>query len=154
MRAKSKAKTVHSKRSKTAKRQPQRTASKKTIVDKVIDKASNNAAWEVIYATVERIPRGRVSTYGVIAQVAGLPRRARLVGTALKHVSRTRNLPWYRVIAASGRFAFPVGSDAYRKQQQYLQREGVSLDRGRVNLQKYGWPNETRVLDEVLWRIT
>jgi len=114
-------------------------------------RAQANAAWEAIYAAVERIPRGRVSTYGVIAQVAGLPRRARLVGTALKSVPTSRKLPWHRVITSSGRIAFPESSDAFALQRSRLAREGVQLIRGRVDLSRFGWPSESKSLDELLW---
>ena len=113
--------------------------------------SSHNPAWEAIYKTVERIPAGSVSTYGAVAQLAGLPRRARLVGTALKHVSRTRKLPWHRVLTASGRFAFPENSDAYAKQRSRLAREGVHMTGRRVDLMQYGWPRESKSLDELLW---
>lgn len=112
---------------------------------------AGNPAWEAIYAAVERIPRGRVSTYGAIAQVAGLPRRARLVGTALKNVPRARKLPWHRVITSSGRLAFPESSDAHALQRTRLAREGVPLVRGRVDFNAHGWPRERKSLDELLW---
>jgi len=112
---------------------------------------ASNLAWEAIYISVERIPRGAVSTYGAIAQLAGLPRRARLVGTALKSAPTSRRLPWHRVIAASGRLAFPENSDAYAKQSARLSREGVRLIRKRVDLARYGWPRENKTLDELLW---
>jgi len=110
-----------------------------------------NPAWEVIYAAVERIPRGSVSTYGAVAQLAGLPRRARLVGTALKSLPASRTLPWHRVITASGHLAFPVHSDAFAKQRARLAREGVRLVRDRVDLDRHGWPRESKTLDELLW---
>jgi methylated-DNA-protein-cysteine methyltransferase related protein len=113
--------------------------------------AAENPAWEAIYAAVERIPSGSVSTYGVVAQLAGLPRRARLVGTALKSVPTARQLPWHRVIAAGGRLAFPENSDAYEKQRQRLAREGVAMVRKRIDLAHYGWPRESKSLDELLW---
>jgi methylated-DNA-protein-cysteine methyltransferase related protein len=112
---------------------------------------ARNPAWEAIYAAVERIPRGSVSTYGAIAQLAGLPRRARLVGTALKSVPAARRLPWHRVITASGRLAFPENSDAYAKQRARLAREGVRIVRQRVDLARCGWPRENKTLDELLW---
>ena len=55
-----------------------------------------------IYATVESIPPGRVATYGQVADQAGLPRRARLVGTALKHLDADSAVPWHRVVNARG----------------------------------------------------
>jgi methylated-DNA-protein-cysteine methyltransferase-like protein len=112
---------------------------------------ASNPAWEAIYTAVERIPRGCVSTYGAVAQLAGLPRRARLVGTALKAVPTARRLPWHRVIGASGRLAFPENSEAYSKARARLAREGVRIVRKRVDLARYGWPRESKTLDELLW---
>jgi len=112
---------------------------------------TDNDAWEAIYAAVERIPRGCVSTYGAVAQVAGLPRRARLVGTALRSVPKSRKLPWHRVIASGGRIAFPKASDAYALQRARLAREGVHMVRGRVDMDRYAWPRESKSLDELLW---
>jgi methylated-DNA-protein-cysteine methyltransferase-like protein len=106
-----------------------------------------------ILAAVRRIPRGRVSTYGDVAQVAGLPRRARLVGTVLRQSPAERGLPWFRVINASGRSSLPEGSDAQRRQWRLLEAEGVEVRKGRVDLQCYGWPSRERQLDELLWKI-
>jgi methylated-DNA-protein-cysteine methyltransferase-like protein len=106
-----------------------------------------------ILAAVRRIPRGRVSTYGDVADVAGLPRRARLVGTVLRQSPAGRGLPWFRVINASGRSSLPEGSDAQRRQWRLLEAEGVEVRRGRVDLQRFGWPSRTGELDELLWRL-
>lgn len=105
-----------------------------------------------ILAAVRRIPRGRVSTYGNVADVAGLPRRARLVGTVLRQTPATRGLPWYRVINAGGRISFPVGSEAYARQRRKLESEGVIFSGGRVDLVRYGWPSRDERLDEFLWK--
>jgi methylated-DNA-protein-cysteine methyltransferase-like protein len=104
-----------------------------------------------IIAAIRRIPRGRVSTYGSIAALTGAPRHARLVGTVLRQAPASLKLPWHRVINAQGRSSFPNGSDAYRSQLKRLQREGVQINAGRVNLKHYGWP-ERRELDELLWK--
>ena len=106
---------------------------------------------EMILAAVRRIPRGRVCTYGNVAEVAGLPRRARLVGTVLRQTPAGRGLPWYRVINAGGRISFPVGSDAYARQRHKLEAEGVVFVGGRVDLRRYGWPPREERLDELLW---
>ena len=106
-----------------------------------------------ILAAVRRIPRGRVSTYGDVAQVAGLPRRARLVGTVLRQSPAERGLPWFRVINASGRSSLPDGSDAQRRQWRLLEAEGVEVRKGRVDLQRFGWPSRERQLDELLWKL-
>jgi methylated-DNA-protein-cysteine methyltransferase-like protein len=105
-----------------------------------------------IIVAIRRIPRGRVATYGAIAALAGAPRRARLVGTVLKRAPASPKLPWHRVINAQGRSSFPAGSDSYRAQLERLQREGVEVIAGRVDLKRFGWP-ERRELDELLWKL-
>lgn len=107
-----------------------------------------------ILAAVRRIPRGKVCTYGDVADVAGLPRRARLVGTVLRQTPASRDLPWFRVINAGGRISFPAGSDAYRRQRSKLESEGIVFVGGRVDLTKYGWPPRDEQLDELLWKMT
>lgn len=105
-----------------------------------------------ILAAVKKIPRGKVSTYGNIAEVAGLPRRARLVGTVLRQTPDSPRLPWYRVMNAGGRISFPAGSDAYARQKSRLEAEGVLFRGARVDLQFYGWPSRAQELDEFLWK--
>lgn len=103
-----------------------------------------------IYAAVAKIPRGRVATYGWIAERAGLPRRARLVGQALSELPDGRRLPWHRVINAQGRISFPARSAQAAEQRRRLEAEGVHFLRGRVNLDRFGW---RLTLDELLWRL-
>lgn len=104
-----------------------------------------------IIAAIKRIPKGKVCTYGGVADVAGLPRRARLVGTVLRQTPASRGVPWFRVINAGGRISFPVGSDSYARQRKHLENEGVDFVGGRVDLNRYGWPPRDKMLDELLW---
>ena len=127
-------------------------AKKKTPRAKRAPAAIDQSVPEMILAAVRRIPRGKVCTYGDVAEVAGLPRRARLVGTVLRQTSG-RGLPWYRVINAGGRISFPVGSDAYARQRHELEAEGVVFAGGRVDLRRYGWPARDEQLDELLWKV-
>jgi len=106
---------------------------------------------DLILSTVQKIPRGKVSTYGAVADAAGLPRRARLVGTVLRQTSR--RVPWHRVMNASGRISFPEGSDAYLQQRTRLEREGVLFIGGRVDLKRHGWPSQLGSLDEYMWKL-
>jgi methylated-DNA-protein-cysteine methyltransferase-like protein len=121
----------------------------------VIDhpQAAQDAARTAILATVARIPRGRVTTYGVIATRSGLPRRARLVGRVLAQLPAGSRVPWQRVVAAGGRIAFATGSDAWRRQVERLRREGVELRNGRVDLNRYGWESPAGDLDRWLWQV-
>ena len=108
-------------------------------------RALGRAGIERIWAVVAAIPRGRTQSYGGVARAAGLPGRARMVGRALKEAPRALALPWHRVVTASGRIAFPVGTRPYVEQVRRLKREGVIVMRGRVR------GDRGRELDALLW---
>ncbi|HSH41670.1 MAG TPA: MGMT family protein [Arenicellales bacterium] len=97
------------------------------------------SAYEKIWQTVARIPRGRVATYGQIARLAGLGKRARMVGYALHHTPDHWTIPWHRVINAQGRISFPADSEQYRQQRDRLVAENIHLVNGRVALERYRW---------------
>jgi methylated-DNA-protein-cysteine methyltransferase related protein len=134
------------------KKKAKQPAKKPARAKRVRPPATSQSVPESILAAVRRIPRGKVCTYGNVAEVAGLPRRARLVGTVLRQTPSARGLPWYRVINAGGRISFPVGSDAYQRQRHKLEAEGVVFVGGRVDLRRYGWPSRDQQLDELLWK--
>jgi methylated-DNA-protein-cysteine methyltransferase-like protein len=99
-------------------------------------------SYEAIYEVVRRIPHGRVSSYGRVALLAGLPGRARMVGYALHALrgSAGEQVPWWRVINRDGYI-----SNAYEPAQQRarLEAEGVYVDgRERVDLGRYLWEGE------------
>ena len=95
---------------------------------------------ERIYAVVARIPRGRVATYGQIALLAGLPRRARLVGHVLRVLPSGSDLPWHRVVNAQGKIS-PRGDLLGHEdlQAHLLEREGVRFVGGAISLERYRW---------------
>ncbi len=76
---------------------------------------------EVILA----LHRGEVTSYGDVAEEAGFPGAARAVGNVL---ARTDDLPWWRVVSATGRLVSPHASE----QAERLRREGVTVVDGRV----------------------
>jgi methylated-DNA-protein-cysteine methyltransferase related protein len=88
---------------------------------------------------VTRIPHGRVSTYGRVAEAAGVPRGARQVGYALAALEPERDdVPWHRVINADGRISRRADPDAGNLQRRLLETEGVLFDEsGRVDLGRY-----------------
>ena len=87
---------------------------------------------EAVFDVVERIPPGRVSTYGTIGRLVGIgPRR---VARALS--SGGGAVPWYRVLRADGTAAEPVRA----RQLELLAAEGVPARDGRVDLAAVGWP--------------
>jgi methylated-DNA-protein-cysteine methyltransferase related protein len=103
---------------------------------------------ERIWKAVAEIPRGQVASYGGIARSAGVPRRARLVGHALKVAPARLKLPWHRVLNAQGRISLPAGSKAHRMQRRLLEAEGVVFRNGRVDMSRAGKPD----LDALLWK--
>lgn len=101
---------------------------------------SGPGAYARIYAVVRRIPRGRVATYGQVAELAGLPGHARQVGYALHALRPSSGLPWHRVINAAGTVSRRAVPGAELTQRQLLEREGVAFDaRGRVPLARVRW---------------
>ncbi len=106
-----------------------------------------NQVFEQIYATIRRIPPGKVATYGQIAALAGLPRRARLVGTALREAPDDLDIPWQRVINAGGRVSSRGGGLGVTEgfQRHLLEEEGVVFSpSGRVGLERFGWDPDAR----------
>jgi methylated-DNA-protein-cysteine methyltransferase-like protein len=101
-----------------------------------------------IRRVIGSIPQGCVTSYGEVAVRAGLPRRARLVARVLREAPASAGLPWYRVLRANGRIAFPPGSRGFREQARHLAAEGVLVVGGRVDVDVHGWD---RNLDAVLW---
>lgn len=94
----------------------------------------------LILAVVRRIPRGRVSTYGQVAQVAGLGAQPRLVGYALAALPEGSSVPWHRVVNAQGRISARAEPGADRLQRARLEREGVRFDPGgRLDLERLRW---------------
>ena len=94
-----------------------------------------------IYAVVRRIPHGRVTTYGAVARIAGLPGHARQVGYALSALPTGTSVPWHRVINAQGKLSLErVGSSSGTTQRIRLVREGVVVNAGgKVSLTRFGW---------------
>lgn len=102
-----------------------------------------------IYQVVRKIPKGRVATYGQVAELAGIPGGSRVAGAAMKTSQPADRLPWQRVIGKAGklrgRIAIydPVGAAI---QRQLLESEGITVgESGLVALDVYGWlPSERR----------
>jgi methylated-DNA-protein-cysteine methyltransferase-like protein len=104
-----------------------------------------------IWQTIQLIPSGKVACYGQIADLAGLPGRARLVGKALGCVPkdgwRGQLVPWYRVINSQGKISFPLGSENFDKQKKNLQDEQVVVIGSRIKLKEFQWqPNLVELL--------
>jgi len=96
-----------------------------------------------IIEAIRSIPRGRVATYGGIAELAGNTRAARQVVRVLHTYGEKENLPWYRVINREGRISLKP-FQGYEEQRDLLEEEGVVFDaQGRIDLSQFQWqPND------------
>lgn len=96
--------------------------------------------YELIWRTVKKIPRGRVATYGQIAELAGLAGHARQVGYALHNLPGASGVPWHRVINAKGEISPRSAGDSHELQRMLLEAEGIEIDLyGRIDLKRFRW---------------
>ncbi|MBL6905344.1 MAG: MGMT family protein [Pseudomonadales bacterium] len=104
------------------------------------DSALNNKEkiWQIVY----QIPRGKVSSYGQVARLAGLPGYARYVGNVMKNLPKDTKLPWHRVANSQGKLSFHQESREYQTQKTRLEAEGVVFVNGRFSLKKFGWDQD------------
>lgn len=98
---------------------------------------------ERVYKIVRRIPRGRVMTYGQIAELLGEGYTARTVGFCMH--SSPDGTPWHRVINAQGKTSTGKVVLPHDKQQRLLELEGVVFNKSnRCDLETYLWIPKTK----------
>jgi methylated-DNA-protein-cysteine methyltransferase-like protein len=88
-----------------------------------------------IRSTILRIPKGKVATYGQIAEAAGYPGYHRQVAQVLSEYGDV--LPWHRVIGAGG--LIKTQPETAADQRLRLQMEGVHFRGRRVDMARSGW---------------
>jgi methylated-DNA-protein-cysteine methyltransferase-like protein len=84
-------------------------------------------------ATIRRIPKGKVATYGDVAKASGHPGAARQVVWALR---TGKDVPWHRVLGAKGRIL--LNGEPGFEQRMRLREEGVEITADRVDLARFG----------------
>ena len=98
--------------------------------------------YERIYDMVRRIPPGKVTTYGRIAELVG-GCTARMVGYAMAALKsgKAPDVPWQRVINAQGKVSVHGDGFGNAIQRMKLEEEGVVFNQnGRVDFNRFGWP--------------
>ena len=91
------------------------------------------------FQTLNSVPNGKVVTYGQLADLSGMGKRARLAGRWLKELPEGSKLPWHRVINAQGKISFPEGSEQFFEQKERLALEGIVMHNGKIKLKEYRW---------------
>lgn len=114
-----------------------------------MDKAFYNLPFkERVIKICQKIPYGKVTNYGTVAVLAGVPRGARLVGGILHHNSNEHILPWWRIINRNGFISTRCPDHVKLEQKQLLEDEGIEVSDGfMIDLKKYGWWGEKNSLD-------
>ena len=94
-------------------------------------------SWDPVYRYVQRIPRGRVLTYGALAKALRLPGGARSAGRAMAATPSGKGIPWHRVLGERGKILIrePYAS----LQRKLLESEGVTIAGLRVDLKRHLW---------------
>jgi methylated-DNA-protein-cysteine methyltransferase-like protein len=102
--------------------------------------------YEKVYAVVRRIPRGKVTSYGRIAEMLETPGAARQVGyamSALKHKGDDpayANIPWQRVVNYQGCISIKGSRYGRLKQAERLREEGVEVSKDlAIDLDHFLW---------------
>jgi len=99
---------------------------------------------EDVIKQIQRVPKGRVTTYGAVASLAGKPRAAQAVGQILHNIDICKqNIPWQRVINSKGYISTNCFDHPAIMQAELLRQEGVKVEEGRsrfsINLKEYLW---------------
>ena len=110
-----------------------------------MNSASDHAAevpnfYAAVYRLVAQIPPGKVTSYGQIARWLGHPSAARAVGYALHALPSDSDIPWQRVVNASGRISSRSARHYEAIQRALLEADGVRFDPyGSIDLQRFAW---------------
>ncbi len=110
----------------------------KCMIAESYDLISDNPT-KRIYEAVKKIPKGKVATYGQIAELAGDKRMARAVGNALHKNPDPDNIPCFRVVNSKGELAGEFAFGGAGEQKKLLMADGIEVTDGRVNLKEYQW---------------
>ena len=94
-------------------------------------------SWDPVFRFVQRIPRGKVLTYGALAAALRLPGGARTAGRAMGATPSGRGIPWHRVVGAGGKIL--IRGPHAMLQKKLLESEGVELVGSRVKMGRHLW---------------
>jgi len=101
--------------------------------------------FEKVYSIVSKIPYGKVTTYGVIAEYLGLKSSARMVGWALNSAKYDLSLPCHRVVNRNGELTGKRYFPSPTMMRELLESEGVEFINDAVNIDKHLWKPNLKV---------
>ncbi|ATA89354.1 MGMT family protein [Capnocytophaga stomatis] len=96
--------------------------------------------FEQVYEVVKKIPYGKVTTYGLIANYLGAKKSARMVGWALNASHGKEGIPAHRVVNRKGMLTGKFHFEGTNLMQQLLENEGIEVkDNQVVDFEKHLW---------------
>lgn len=109
----------------------------KRMIDESYDLVTDSPT-KRIYEAVKKIKKGKVATYGQVAEMAGNKRMSRAVGNALHKNPDPLNIPCYRVVNSRGELSGEFAFGGKNVQAELLRKDGIEVIDGKVDLDKYG----------------
>lgn len=105
--------------------------------------AEEESFYDKVYEVVRRIPEGKVTSYGAIAEFLGRKGSARMVGWAMNNAHTQSNVPAHRVVNRNGLLS---GKHHFRPpglMEQLLENEGITVIDDQIqNFEKVFWKPE------------
>src|SRR5690242_17230913 len=98
---------------------------------------------EKVYEILRHVPKGKVATYGQLAELAGSPGAARAVGMCMKINPDAPRTPCHRVVASNGKLTGYSAGEGVKTKKQMLLDEGVKFTGDKVNLIMSQWNGKT-----------
>jgi len=97
------------------------------------DPADTPSFFERIYELVRLIPKGRVTTYGALAEASGLKVTARMAGWAMYAADRAKPpIPAHRVVNSSGVLSGKDHFSTPTLMQELLEQEGIVVKKDKI----------------------
>ena len=101
---------------------------------------NNNGFFENVYCVVRKIPHGKVSTYGAIANFLGSGKSARAVGWAMNSCHKFKDIPAHRVVNRNGLLTGKHHFGGTNLMKQLLENEGIIIKNDKiVDFNRYFW---------------
>ena len=92
-----------------------------------------------VYELLLTIPHGKVITYGDLAKMLGNKTWARVVGNALHENPDGDEYPCYKVVNSKGELSHAYAFGGFNEQKRRLEKDGVVVENGKVDLERYGY---------------
>ncbi|PTB96765.1 cysteine methyltransferase [Marivirga lumbricoides] len=109
--------------------------------------SKNNDFFDQVYQVVKLIPKGRVTSYGSIAQYLGAGRSARIVGYAMNSAHTLADVPAHRVVNRNGLLTGKMHFETPDTMQQRLEAEGIRIEDDQIqNFKKVFWDPKEELL--------